>query len=309
MASKGAKIALTYVLTIVITLVVIGGIGYWVLQEIMEPEVEEQPSFQLEQMVTIDDYVPVAENNKTTLIIFDSEKRMSGCSFMLMRMIADERYMTAMPLPADTYAKVGSTEDTLYEFYRLGGTSEAVKAVEAATGVEIDYYLKLNNESFGVIVDIFGGVDFHVPYNLEYSNPDTGEETIFREGETYLDSRDMRKIITYPLYNTGEEYRAKMLGVAVSDLLNRNIAPGFSNYVDDYFSTIVNSSVETNFTAYDYEAQSDAIKYVSESDENVCQLLTVTGSYNENAMFVLDENFLKSLTERFKLYDDTVISE
>ena len=119
----------------------------------------------------------------------------------------------------------------------------------------------------------------------------------------------MRKIITYPLYNTGEEYRAKMLGVAVSDLLNRNIAPGFSNYVDDYFSTIVNSSVETNFTAYDYEAQSDAIKYVSESDENVCQLLTVTGSYNENAMFVLDENFLKSLTERFKLYDDTVISE
>jgi len=309
MASKGAKIALTYVLTIVITLVVIGGIGYWVLQEIMEPEVEEQPSFQLEQMVTIDDYVPVAENNKTTLIIFDSEKRMSGCSFMLMRMIADERYMTAMPLPADTYAKVGSTEDTLYEFYRLGGTSEAVKAVEAATGVEIDYYLKLNNESFGVIVDIFGGVDFHVPYNLEYSNPDTGEETIFREGETYLDSRDMRKIITYPLYNTGEEYRAKMLGVAVSDLLNRNIAPGFSNYVDDYFSTIVNSSVETNFTAYDYEAQSDAIKYVSESDENICQLLTVTGSYNENAMFVLDENFLKSLTERFKLYDDTVISE
>ena len=309
MASKGAKIALTYVLTIVITLVVIGGIGYWVLQEIMEPEVEEQPSFQLEQMVTIDDYVPVAENNKTTLIIFDSEKRMSGCSFMLMRMIADERYMTAMPLPADTYAKVGSTEDTLYEFYRLGGTSEAVKAVEAATGVEIDYYLKLNNERFGVFVDILGGVDLHVPYNLEYSNPDTGEETIFREGETYLDSRDMRKIITYPLYNTGEEYRAKMLGVAVSDLLNRNIAPGFSNYVDDYFSTIVNSSVETNFTAYDYEAQSDAIKYVSESDENVCQLLTVTGSYNENAMFVLDENFLKSLTERFKLYDDTVISE
>ncbi len=309
MASKGAKIALTYVLTIVITLVVIGGIGYWLLQEIMEPEVEEQPSFQLEQMATIDDYVPVAENNKTTLIIFDSEKRMSGCSFMLMRMIADERFMRAMPLPADTYAKVGSTEDTLYEFYRLGGTAEAVEAVEAATGVEIDYYLKLNNESFGVIVDIFGGVDFHVPYNLEYSNPDTGEETIFREGETYLDSRDLRKIITYPLYNSGEEYRAKMLGVAVSDLLNRNIAPGFSNYIDDYFSTIVNSTVETNFTAYDYEEQSDAIKYVAESDENVCQLLTVTGSYNENSMFVLDENFLKSLTERFKLYEDTDVFE
>ena len=308
MASKGAKIALTYVITIILTLLIIGGLGLWLLNEIMAPEEESQPDIQIEQMLTVDDYVPVAENNKTTLIIFDSEKRMSGCSFMLVRMIADERYMTIMPVPSDTYANVDGTENSVYEFYRLGGITDAVEAVKSATKLDkIDYYLKLNNESFGVIVDILGGVDFHIPYNLEYSNPDTGEETIFREGDSYLDSRDLRKIITYPLYNSGEEYRAKMTGVAVCDLLNKNIAAGFSNYVDDYFSTIVNSSVETNFTAYDYEEQSDAIKYVVESDMNVCQLLTVTGSYNENSLFVLDENFLKSLPERLGLYDDSVI--
>ncbi|MBQ5320151.1 MAG: LCP family protein [Oscillospiraceae bacterium] len=303
MASKGAKIALTYLITIIVTLLVIGGIGYMLLQEIMAPKEEKQPEINLEQMGSINDYVPVFENNKTTLIIFDSEKRMSGCSFMVVRMLADERRITVMPLPSDTYSNVGGTENSIYEFYRLGGTADAVSAVEAALDVDIDYYLKLNNESFSVIVDIFGGVDFHIPYNLEYENPDTGEETIFREGETYLDSRDLRKIITYPLYSSGEEYRAKMTGVAVNDLINRNVAPGFSKYVDDYFSTIVNSTVETNFTAYDYESQADAIKYVSENDENICQLLTVTGQYNENALFVLDENFLKSLPERFKLYE------
>lgn len=312
MASKGAKIALTYIITIVITLLVIGGIGYMLLQEIMAPDAEKTPDFQLEQMATVNDYVADAGDSKTTLIIFDSEKRMSGCCFMLARMIADERHIMLMPLPSDTYANVGGTENTIYEFYRLGAAAEAVKAVEAATGVKIDYYLKLNNESFGVAVDIFGGVDFHIPYNLEYSNPDTGEETIFREGDTYLDSRDLRKIITYPLYKSGEEYRAKMAGVAVSDLINRNVSAGFSNYIDDYFSTIINSTVETNFTSYDYEEQSDAIKYVAENDENVCQLLTVTGAYDENSRFVLDENFLKSLTERFKLYDeaaDAIASE
>ena len=305
MASKGAKIALTYLITIILTLVIIGGIGYMLLNEIMKPEEDTGPAVQLEQMVTIEDYVPVPENNKTTLVIFDSEKRMSGCCFMLIRMLADERYLTVMPIPADTYAKVGSTEDSIYEFYRLGGTADAVEAVEAATDVEIDYYLKLNNESFGVVVDIFGGVDFTVPYNLEYSNTDTGEETIFREGENYLDSQAMRKIITYPLYNSGEEYRAKMLGVAVSDLINRNVTPGFSSHIDDYFSTIINSSVETNFTAYDYEEQGQAIKYVSESSDRICQLLTVTGAYNDNSLFVLDENFLKSLPERFGLDDGT----
>ena len=307
MASKGAKIALTYIITIVITLVVIGGLGLWLLDEIMSPEEEKQPEIHLEQMVTADDYVPVFSDNKTTLIIFDSEKRMSGCTFMLVRMNAQERFLTVLPLPSDTYAKVGSTEDSIYEFYRLGSIPDAVEAVEAATGVTVDYYLKLNNDSFGVIVDIFGGVDFHIPYNLEYSNPDTGEETIYREGDLYLDSRDMRKIITYPLYTSGEEYRAKMAGVAVSDLLNRNIASGFSNYVDDYFSTIINSSIETNFTAYDCDEQSNAIKYIVESDMNVCQLLTVMGTYNENSLFVLDDGFIRSLPERLNLIDDSII--
>ncbi len=305
MASRGVKIALTYLITIVLTLLIIGGIGILVLREVMKPKEQKGPDIQLEEMVTIDDYIPVPANNKTTLIIYDSERRMSGCCFMLVRMLAEERHITVMPIPADMYADVDGTEDSLYEFYRLGGTADAVKAVEASTGVKIDYYLKLNDESFVTMVDIFGGVDFHVPYNLEYSNPDTGEETIFREGDTYLDSRDLRKIITYPLYNSGEEYRAKMLGVAVDDLINRNVTPGFSNYIDDYFSTIINSQVETNFTAYDYEEHGMAIKYISESDEKICQLLTVTGAYNENSLFVLDENFIKSLTERLKLYDSS----
>lgn len=304
MAGKGTKIALTYFITIIVTLLIIGGIGYVLLMEIMKPKEEKVPEAGLEQMAGFEQYVPSAENNKTTLIIFDSEKRMSGCCFMLIRMIADEQSLVLLPLPADTFSSVGGEGNSLYEFYRVGGTAEAVKAVEAATGVKTDYYLKLNNESFGVLVDIFGGVDFDVPYNLIYSDPDTGEETIIREGTAYLDSQLLRKVLTYPLYNSGEEYRAKMAGVAVNDLINRNVTPNFANHIDDYFSTVINSQVETNFTAYDYKEQSQAMKYVAESDGKISKLVTVTGAYDENSLFVLDENFLKSLTERFKLYEE-----
>lgn len=113
----------------------------------------------------------------------------------------------------------------------------------------------------------------------------------------------LRKVITYPLYNSGEEYRAKIMGVAINDLINRNIDENFSSHVDDYFSAVINSTAETNFTAYDYKEQSAAMKYVASGDDRVSQLVTVTGAYNADGLFVLDENFLKSLTERFKLYD------
>lgn len=302
MAKKGTKIALTYFITIIVTLIIIGGICFMLFRQLTSPK---EPDVAVPDIsgLTPNEYVPTAENNKTTLFIFDSEKRMSGCCFMLVRLIADEQRMSIMPLPADTCAYVGGTEDSLYEFYRRGGAPQAVSAAENAAGLTIDYYMKLNNESFEVMVDIFGGVDFDVPYNLIYSSPDTGEETIIREGTTFLDSELLRKVVTYPLFNSGEEYRAKITGVLINDLINKNIDDGFSNHIDDYFSTVINSAAETNFTAYDYEAQSRAMKYVASSDDRVCQLVTVTGAYNDNGNFVLDEDFLRSVAERFKLYE------
>lgn len=249
-------------------------------------------------------YTPTEADNKTSLIIFDSEKRMSGSCFMIARMIPTERRLVFMPIPADTCARLDGTENSIYEYYRMSGSQKAVKAAEAIFGTEIDYYLKLNNESFSTLVNVFGGVEYNIPYNLIYSNPDTGEEIIFREGETYLESDGLRKLLTYPLYNGGEEYRAKVMGVAVTDLVNKNIAAGFSSHIDDYFSIVINSPVETNFTAYDYQEQSEAMKYIAESYERIASFVSVTGTYNEKSFFVLDESFLQAVPEWLKLETD-----
>ena len=308
MAKKGVKIAITYVITILLTLLIIGGICYLMLDRMFNPQ-QKAITPDPDQIGTENSYIPAADNNKTSLFIFDSEKRMSGCCFMVVRMIATEQRIVFMPVPADTCARLDGEENSIYEYYRMSGTNKAVHAAEAALGIDIDYYLKLNNDSFKDIASIFGGTDYNVPYNLIYSNPDTGEETIYREGETYMDGDAIRKLITYPLYNSGEEYRAKVMGVVITDLVNKNVSEGFSSHMDDYFSMVINSSVETNFTAYDYAEQSDAMKYVSESNDYVSRFVNVSGSYNENSLFVLDEGFLKAVPEFLKLesvQEDTV---
>lgn len=298
MTKKSSKIALTYFITIFVTFIVIGGLGYLLLQYLQNPPADSSAEdVALSPMDEQQGYVPAEANNVSTLFIFDSEKRLSGTCFMLVRTVATERKLVLMPLPADTAASLDGTENSLYEFYRLGGAQKAVSAAENCTGTKIDYYMKLNNESFSSLVSIFGGIDVNIPYNLIYTNPDTGEETIYREGSTYADSDILRKILTYPLYTAGEEYRAKILGVTSSDLVNKNVTSSFSSHVDDYFSAVINSSVETNFTAYDYKEHSDALKYIAESNERIAQLVTVTGAYNENNLFALDENFVRAIPE------------
>lgn len=303
MARKSAKIAVTYVVTILMTLLIIGGIGYLLLQNILDPKEEDKkrPSIEPIADISSEEYVPSADDSKTALFIFDSEKRLSGCCFLIVRMSADERRLILMPVPANTYAEADGTSDSIYEFYRTGGTANAVKAIETLMNIKIDHYMKLDDKSFGVMIDIFGGVDVDIPYNLMYSNQDTGEETIFREGNIFMTSEDLRKLFTYPLYNSGEEYRAKIMGIALTDLINDNVTSGFSENIGDYFSAIINSSVETNYTAYDYAEQSDTMKYIAESQDRIASLVTVTGSNDENSLFVLDESFKAAIPEWLRI--------
>lgn len=297
MAKKSSKIALTYFITIITTLVIIGGVCYMLMKYILDPSQKEDTIQNIDPMLSAEENIPSDDNNKTTLIIFDSEKRMSGCCFMAVRTMASERKIKLIPIPADVYAKVDGTENSVYEFYRTSGSKKAVSAVENALNIDIDYYLKLNNDSFSTLVSIFGGIEMNIPYNLIYTNPDTKEETIYREGTVYADHNDLRKILTYPLYNSGEEYRAKIVGIAAADLINKNVVSGFSSHIDDYFSAVINSSVDTNFTAYDYAEQSDTLKYIADSSGNIANLITVTGDYNEDSLFVLEKGFVNLIPE------------
>ena len=302
MAKKSSKIAITYIVTILATFLIIGGICYLLLERVLNPAPKQQSLPSIEPVISAaEEYVPSPKDSRTTLFIYDSEKRLSGSCFVVVRMIADDRNIAIMPIPADTAAKVNGTTNSIYEFYRTGGTGRAVSAAESALNIDIDYYVKLDNNSFETIIDLFGGVDFDVPYNLIYTNPATGEESILREGKSYLDSNGLRKLFTFPEYNSGEEYRAKMIGIALTDLINANVASGFSSHIDDYFSAIINSTIETNYTAYDYAEQSDAMKYVADSSDRIAQLVAVSGSYDENSLFVLDESFVRAVPEWLRI--------
>lgn len=304
MSRKSVKVAVTYIVTILITLVVAGGVVWYMLTHMLFQEKEDPTSsIHLEEMVDSENYEPALEDNRTLLLIIDTEKRQTASCFVVTSFLATEQQLVLLPLPSNTFCESDSGSDTLYNIYRNGGTTAAVKAVESCIDVKIDKYMKFNEESFYVIADLFGGVDYDVPYNLVYTNPDTGEETIIREGKTYINSSDIRKIITYPNFNSGEEYRAKAAGVIFSSLINSALDASYATHLDEYFSTVINSDVETDITAYDYEESAEAVKYVIQNNQKPAVFVPASGTTDESGAYHLDENFLKSITEWFKLYD------
>lgn len=306
MAKKSSKIILTYVITIVLTLIVAGTVCYVAFSSIISDNDESSSTeltgdVELSPMTVLGDYTPSAEDERTVLLILDAEKRESGSCFLAVRFLPIEEQFVLLPIPSNTSVTLDGSEDTIYNIYRNGGTKKAVSAAESCLGIKFDKYIKFNRSSFSVIADIFGGIDYDIPYNLVYDNPDTGEATVLKAGRQFLDSTSLRKVLTYPNYTQGEEYRSKCLGVAINDLVKNGTtnASSFANNLDDYFVTVINSDIDTDITSYDYDEIKKAMKYVIKNSSQLSTFVLSSGTEDENGHYVIDEKFLAALPELF----------
>lgn len=304
MSKRSAKIAATYFLTIIISLLLIGGGGYLFITKYLEKEPETDG---MDDIVMQDssaqnaEYAPVFGDGRTVLFIYEAEKSQTSTSFLLARFAPADNKAVLVPLQTDIACELNGTANTLYEFYRLGGTTEAKKAVEKFTGLTVDKYLKFSKDSFTLFSDFMGNVDYDIPYNLIIENPSTGESTVIKSGNQLLDSNTLRKVMCYPDYNGGEEYRAKVVGNLAAELLNSGCRGILRDGLDTVFTDIINSDIETDITKYDYEEDKPAINYVLENTSAPAQLVIPSGSYNENGCYQLDEAFVDALPRWFAM--------
>lgn len=312
MAKKSSKVILTYIITIVLTLIIAGGVCYIAFSSILsenDTNTSDAPAneIELQPLTVLGEYTPSAEDARTVLLILDAEKRESGSCFLVARFLPVGEQFVFLPIPSNTSVSMDEGEDTIYNIYRNGGTKKAVEAAESCLGISIDKYIKFNRSSFSVIADIFGGIDYDIPYNLVYDNPDTGEATVLKAGRQFLDSTSLRKVLTYPNYTQGEEYRAKCLGIAVNSLVTKGTSnsASFANNLDDYFVAVINADIDTDITAYDYDEVEKAMKYVIKNSSQISAFILSSGTENENGHYVIDEKFLATLPE---LFDEEAVS-
>jgi polyisoprenyl-teichoic acid--peptidoglycan teichoic acid transferase len=103
-------------------------------------------------------------------------------------------YMTSIPRDTRTELIGKGTQDKINHAYAFGGTTMAIQTVENFLDIPIDYYMKVNMESFKGIVDALGGVKVNnqrLAFNYQgYTFP---KGTINLTGEEALAYSRMRK--------------------------------------------------------------------------------------------------------------------
>lgn len=202
------------------------------------------------------------------------------------------------------YAEKGSTKK---------GIDYLKEAVGDLCGFTPDFYVILNWEAFGRLVDAIGGVDFEVPFHMEYKDPTQDLYIDQAAGYRHLSGDDAMQVVRWRHNNSySTQYASGDLGrIGTQQALMKAIIKQclqISNVTKiSEFAEIFTEEVETDLSVGNIVAFAErAILGGLDMDNVTFTTLPVTGVYVKGTSYVQvnPEEMLALLNESFNPYKE-----
>ena len=142
--------------------------------------------------------------NKLNILIMGVDERPKeddpgrSDTLLVMTIDTESRAISIISLPRDTRVRVkGLGWDKVNHAYLTGGVALTRQTTENFLGIPMDYYAKVNLESFGRIVDAIGGVTIDVEKRMQYE--DTWDHYVIdlQPGLQHMDGRTALQYVRY----------------------------------------------------------------------------------------------------------------
>ncbi len=285
---KSGRIAVPFLLTIFIGLLIIGGAAVFIYNYfgLGDEEALKEPPARSTAEITYED-------SHTILFILDIPEEKCSSTFVLMRSVPKDKKLLFVGIPTNTIAVVNGAQASMKDSYERGGASEAVNFAEQVFDVDIDRYMKLNSEAFIKICDIMGGVSYAV--DVEISG---FEDT---KAEQYLNGQQIQTLLTYSVFRDGEVQRAYTASSLLAAMVNQADGQRISDSLDRSFNTVINM-VETDITSVDYKETKDAIKFMLERGTSIARFRIMNGTTSAGC-FVPANDFADDMIKEY--FSDT----
>jgi len=136
---------------------------------------EDETEEIVEKKSTLD--LLVEESNRLNVLVFGTDGGRADTIF-LVSYDPDKDLVDLVSVPRDTYHKVegynyqGQNKiNAVYGFRDIGGSKGMKYFLSEFLDVPIDYYVKVNYNGVAAIIDVIGGVETNIPFDMNYDDP------------------------------------------------------------------------------------------------------------------------------------------
>ncbi len=166
--------------------------------------------------------------------------------------------INVVSVPRDTMANTDRALKKINGAYQKGKAEQTIEELSSIIGFRPDYYAIVDLKAFKQIVDKIGGIDFDVPQNMKYTDPDQDLYINLKKGMQHLDGEKAMQLVRFRSYPMGDIQRNKvqqdfLTAVAKKMVSITNIAK-MPDFVKILFDNLKTSLTATQLTRLGIEA-------------------------------------------------------
>jgi len=190
--AKRNKMLIIFLLLFTILLIGTGSYAYYIWHKAtstvanIQEDIGRKKSDKREVKVNVERKEPIS----ILLMGVDERKgdRGRSDSLILITVNPNKKSTEMLSIPRDTRTEIigKGFQDKINHAYAFGGTEMAIKTVESFLDVPVDYFVKVNMESFKDIVDAVGGVTVENSFTFTYGGVTFKKGTLHLNGEEAL---------------------------------------------------------------------------------------------------------------------------
>lgn len=132
-----------------------------------------------------------------TFLILGTNDSYNTDVMMLVSLDVNAEEINVVSIPRDSMVDVPTNVKKINGVYGSTGIDATCEKVQDVTGVYPDYYVVINIRAFTKIVDVIGGVDFYVPYNMYMQDKESQYSINLRKGQQTLTANQALQLVRF----------------------------------------------------------------------------------------------------------------
>ncbi|MDA1476585.1 polyisoprenyl-teichoic acid--peptidoglycan teichoic acid transferase TagU [Bacillus changyiensis] len=294
---KKKKILITIIALIAVFVFSTGGYAYYLWQKAASTVANiHQP---IEKSKKRDSDIDINNQDPFSVLIMgvDERKNDKGRADSLIYMTVNAKTKTTemVSIPRDTYTEIigrGKT-DKINHSYAFGGVQMTVDTVENLLDVPVDYFIKVNMESFRDTVDTLGGVTVNSKFAFNFEGHSFAKGNITLNGDEALAYTRMRK--QDPNGDFGRQDRQRQV---IEGIINEGASISSVTKFSDMFN-VIEKNVKTNLT---FDDMWDIQSGYKDARSNITQHQLKGNGTKINGIYYykVDDSSLSEITAKLK---------
>ncbi len=161
-----------------------------------------------EEIAILDKAVP---NQTKNIVIMGTDKSGLHADVIMVFSVSSKKGTIACTsIPRDTRVNVKGSYIKITEAMAYGGESVIVSKIKELTGLQVHDYVTFNFKAVEDVIDAVGGVDFYVPQNMYYQDPEQDLYINLRKGQQILNGDKSLQLLRFRSYPMGDIQRTKV---------------------------------------------------------------------------------------------------